>query len=69
MPFYDYECRECGEKFTALLSMSARDELEPTLPCPACGAKGPRRLLSSFATGSSGAKASGSPSHNCGGGG
>lgn len=69
MPFYDYECRECGEKFTALLSMSARDELEATLPCPECGAKGPRRLLSSFATPAGGAKGGGAPSHSCGGGG
>lgn len=68
MPFYDYECRDCGEKFTVLLSMSARDELEPTLPCPQCGTKGPRRLLSSFATNSTG-KAGSTPSHSCGGGG
>ncbi len=69
MPFYDYECRACGEKFTALLSMSARDELEPSLPCPECGAKGPRRLLSTFATSSSDAGSGGAPSHSCGGGG
>jgi putative FmdB family regulatory protein len=69
MPFYDYECRDCGEKFTALLSMSARDALEATLPCPECGAKGPRRLLSSFATPAGGAKGGGAPSHSCGGGG
>ncbi|MCB1163289.1 MAG: FmdB family zinc ribbon protein [Candidatus Krumholzibacteriia bacterium] len=67
MPFYEYECRECGEKFTALLSMSRRDELEPTLACPRCEAKGPRRLLSSFATGGSGS--GGAPAPSCGGGG
>jgi putative FmdB family regulatory protein len=69
MPFYEYECRECGEKFSALLSMSRRDELEATLPCPRCEAKGPRRLLSSFATGGSSPTAGGAPAPSCGGGG
>jgi putative FmdB family regulatory protein len=69
MPFYDYECRDCGEKFTALLSLSSRDELEPTLICPHCGAQGPRRLLSSFVANTGGAKPGGAPAPSCGGGG
>lgn len=66
MPFYEYECRECGEQWSVLLSMHKRDELEPTLPCPRCKAKGPRRLLSSFATGGASSTA---PAPGCGGGG
>jgi putative FmdB family regulatory protein len=64
MAIYEYECRECGERFSALLSISKRDEAEKTLPCPACGAKGPRRLLSSFASSVKGSSPSG-PAPGC----
>jgi putative FmdB family regulatory protein len=68
MPFYEYECDECGEKWSVLLSISERDEIEKTLPCPDCGAKGPRRLLSGFATGGS-SRGGPMPGGDCGGGG
>ena len=55
MPFYEYECAKCGEKFEALISISDRDREEAKLACPACDAKGPKRLVSQFATCSSNA--------------
>ncbi len=68
MPFYEYECNDCCEKWSVLLSMSQRDEIEKTLSCPDCGAKGPRRLLSGFATCKSSAGGP-PPRGDCGGGG
>ena len=53
MPFYEYECRECGFRFEKLLSFAKRDEIERELACPSCGAKHPERMISAFATGSS----------------
>jgi putative FmdB family regulatory protein len=50
MPIYEYECNACGQRFSALLSISQRDEAEKKLPCPHCGAEHPRRLLSTFAS-------------------
>lgn len=71
MPFYEYQCAECEEKWSVLLTISQRDEVEKTLPCPECGTKGPRRLISGFAT-NAGAPGGGSmagPPQGCGGGG
>jgi len=41
MPFYDYECGECGP-FTANRPMA---EFDQPNPCPACGAVARRVLL------------------------
>ncbi|WP_265519916.1 FmdB family zinc ribbon protein [Nitratireductor luteus] len=41
MPFYDYECAECGV-FTALRPMAASAE---PCDCPDCGASAPRVIL------------------------
>lgn len=50
MPIYEYKCEECGKRSSSLLpSYSSPD---PT--CPHCGKAGLRRLVSSFATVSSG---------------
>jgi putative FmdB family regulatory protein len=43
MPLYDFRCAECGERFEARVAYDERP------PCPACGARGSERLLSSFA--------------------
>jgi putative FmdB family regulatory protein len=67
MPIYEYECQACGERFSALLSLGKRDELEKTLPCPKCEAKGPRRLMSSFSSTVGGGKSS-APACGSGGG-
>ena len=50
MPIYEYRCEECGKKSSALLpSFSSPDPL-----CPHCGKPELRRLVSTFATVSSG---------------
>jgi putative FmdB family regulatory protein len=40
VPIYDFRCEACGAEFEELV----RGGEEPA--CPACGAAGPRRLLS-----------------------
>lgn len=50
MPIYEYECRNCGEKFEMLRDINDSDG---TVKCPRCEAKSARRLLSVFATVSS----------------
>ena len=70
MPFYEYECSKCKTRFDAMLPMSTRDEEEKKLRCPACDAKDPQRLISSFSTVSSAPTAPrGTPPPACGPGG
>ena len=40
MPLYDYRCPECGHRFEAQHSMSAKAPA-----CPACGYAAPTRLI------------------------
>jgi len=50
MPIYEYRCEECGKRSSVLLaSYSSPDPL-----CPHCGKPALRRLVSTFATVSSG---------------
>ena len=50
MPIYEYRCDECRKKSSALLaSYSTSDP-----PCPFCGKPALKRLVSTFATVSSG---------------
>jgi putative FmdB family regulatory protein len=50
VPIYEYRCDECGKKSSSLLpNFSSPDPL-----CPHCGKAGLRRLVSTFATVSSG---------------
>jgi len=42
MPLYEFECAACGRRFEELAAANA----EPA--CPACGAPGPKRLLSNI---------------------
>ena len=41
MPVYEFECEECGERFEELTASDT-----PEIPCPSCGARRTRRLLS-----------------------
>ena len=50
MPIYEYRCEECGKRSTSLLP--SYSTLDP--PCPHCGKPALRRLVSTFATVSSG---------------
>ncbi len=45
MPFYEYRCKVCGERFSVLVSLSEKGNVQ----CPKCGAKNVRRLISPFA--------------------
>ena len=50
MPIYEYRCEECGKRSTALLASFS----SPDPACPHCGKPALRRLVSTFATVSSG---------------
>ena len=41
MPIYEFECEECGAAFEELVAAGAEG-----VPCPACGSRRTRRLLS-----------------------
>lgn len=44
VPIYEFECGECGERFEVLVAVGTG-----RAACPACGAAGAPRRLSSFA--------------------
>jgi putative FmdB family regulatory protein len=46
MPIYEYECRECRQKFEQRRNFSDSDD---EVKCPQCGAVKPRRVPSLFA--------------------
>ncbi len=50
MPIYEYRCDACGKKSSSLLSSYS----SPDPPCPHCGKPALKRLVSTFATVSSG---------------
>ncbi len=50
MPIYEYRCEECGKRSSALLSSFS--SADPS--CPHCGKPALQRLVSTFATVSSG---------------
>ena len=50
MPIYEYRCEECGKRSTSLLLSYS----SPDPPCPHCGKPALKRLVSTFATVSSG---------------
>jgi len=62
MPIFEYECRECGEKFEELVSNP-----ESTVSCPKCGSDQVGRMLSVFASGGSGSGGGGGCSAGSGG--
>jgi putative FmdB family regulatory protein len=55
MPIYEYRCEACGKRSTSLLPRYA----SPDPPCPHCGKPALKRLVSTFATVSSGESDSG----------
>jgi putative FmdB family regulatory protein len=50
MPIYEYQCEACGKRSSALLSSYS----SPDPACPHCGKPALRRMVSMFATASSG---------------
>jgi putative FmdB family regulatory protein len=61
MPFYEYQCEQCGQLFEELVrSMTAT----PKVACPSCGSKKTVQQLSVFSA-QKAAAPSGSPKPNC----
>jgi putative FmdB family regulatory protein len=65
MPIYEYRCEECGKRSTSLLPSYS----SPDPPCPHCGKPALKRLVSTFATVSSGESDGGDGFDDGGGGG
>ena len=48
MPIYEYECRNCGERFEVIQKSGEGNE---DLCCPKCDTDKPERVLSVFCSG------------------
>jgi putative FmdB family regulatory protein len=46
MSTYEYECKDCGQKFEKTLSMAEHDKLHPA--CPKCKSKHVEQMFSVF---------------------
>lgn len=46
MPLYEYECQECKNIFTEVLSLGEHETKE--IICPGCSSKEVRQLMSTF---------------------
>ena len=44
MPFYDYECSQCGKTFTRQESFQEHDRRR-SVKCPECGGRKTRQLV------------------------
>lgn len=44
MPYYDFECTECGETFTQKQSYEEHDH-HPEIKCPKCGSTKVKQLM------------------------
>jgi len=64
MPIYEYRCEDCGKRSTSLLSSYS----SPDPACPHCGKHALKRLVSTFATVSSGESDGGDDGDDFGGG-
>jgi putative FmdB family regulatory protein len=64
MPIYEYECRDCGERFDALRTMAEADK---PIVCAACHGQHASRLISVFAAHSGGRVVAGSNGGGCAG--
>lgn len=47
MPIYEFRCKDCGETFDKLVSMSYE---QTDIKCPHCGSIKVKKMLSTFAT-------------------
>ncbi len=68
MPIYEYTCKKCGNEFEVIVFGDDKPR------CPACGAKNPKKNMSSFgfsagnkfkSSGKSGSSCSGCSSSDC----
>ena len=49
MPIYEYQCLDCGHVFSKLSRSVQSAEESPAIPCPECGSKNTRRIVSNVA--------------------
>jgi putative FmdB family regulatory protein len=63
MPIYEYVCNTCGDRFSLLRGMNAKDDAE----CPKCGSGDVRKVMSSFCCSSGSGAGASSPSMPSGG--
>jgi len=65
MPLFEYQCRECGRRFEALVTESRRPV------CPSCKSENLEKLVSVFGVGGPGSSSgwSSAAKSNCGSGG
>ncbi|MTI84196.1 MAG: zinc ribbon domain-containing protein [Firmicutes bacterium] len=61
MPVYDYQCKQCGQRFSQMVSMENRKNVS----CPECKSKEVKQLITGCAINTGGC---GSPSVPAGGG-
>lgn len=54
MPFYDFHCDACGNRFDKMLSIESRDNEQK---CPQCGGAAARSAISTFSASPSNAGA------------
>ena len=47
MPIYEYQCKNCNEKFEEFQSLGAGNE---GVICPKCGSSKPEKLFSAFSS-------------------
>ncbi len=55
MPIYEFDCKECGEKFDKLVRSSAA---QSEVVCPSCGSDEVKKRMSLFAAAPSGGSSS-----------
>jgi putative FmdB family regulatory protein len=48
MPTYDFQCQDCGKKFT--LSMTVAEHGKSKVACPKCKGRNVKQLISPFLT-------------------
>jgi len=53
MPIYEFTCHQCTHRFEALCRLGSNGE---GLACPCCGCERVRKVMSTFASRSSGAE-------------
>nr|WP_204615438.1 zinc ribbon domain-containing protein [Desulforadius tongensis] len=46
MPTYEFKCKECGKKFTVMVSVTEKDQVK----CPECGSAKIQQLITGFFT-------------------
>jgi putative FmdB family regulatory protein len=48
MPFYDYECVDCGHGFSVFMTLRELEEASSPIACPKCGSDNVKKKISGF---------------------